>query len=472
MSEKWARPGRSGGNGTANPVDAIGGPLGGYVPPHSIEGELSVLGAMLLDREAIETATGILSAADFYRDGHQVLFEVFTTIYERDEPVDLVTVQEELKKRDKLEVIGGMAYLTSLLEAVPTISNVEYYSKIVEEKSIQRRLISAALEVVGLARGEVDDAVSLINQCQAVMMAVQGRAVGSGIHLTRAFEDHIEEAGEARQNPRPLIGQSTGLPSLDRITEGVKPGELTVVGADTSIGKSAYSLTVALNVAKASKPSDPKPVAVFSLEMRKERMTRRLLAMESGVSTWKQAHGMCTDADFTALHEAGERCFRAPLQVFDGIYTIEGIRSNLRRFVREHGHCSLCVVDYLQLMESTTKTDNREQEVAAFSKGLQRLAQEFNVPIMTGSQITISSSASPDKEPGLHQVRESRSIAHAADVVIFLHRERYLGDPATRPLSEPTQIIVAKNRDGETGRTTLAYLPRLTRFVEPTHDRQ
>ncbi len=390
-----------GGNGFGN-ADG-GGPLGAYVPPHSIEAEQSTLGAMLIERAAVEKVFEILDTEDFYRDAHQTLFDAITTLSERDEPIDFITVQNELKNRDKLDSVGGVAYLTALFDTVPTAANVEYYAKIVEEKATLRRLISASLEIIGSARGEVEDVGEVLDEAERAIFGVsQQRATAYFSPLRTLLLSVYERAEELSEMKSQISGLSTGIHDFDMITSGLQSTDLIIVAARPSMGKTSLCLSIAEHVALKEK----KPVAIFSLEMSKEQLALRMLCSQAQVNSHKLRTGHLSEDEWGMLAGVVQNMYEAPIFIDDATDTSAlTMRAKCRRLMAEHG-LGLIVVDYLQLMRSHRRTENRVQEIGEIARGLKSLGRELKVPVIALSQLSRAVESRENKRPMLSDLRE------------------------------------------------------------------
>lgn len=474
MAERGDYPTGSGGRGgyRDNRGDGGAGGIGAYVPPNSIEAEQSTLGAMLIERAAIEKACEILDKDDFYRDTHQTLFDVIRTLAERDQPVDLITVQEELKNRDKLDSIGGISYLTSLFETVPTAANVEYYAKIVQEKSILRRLIAAALEIIGISRGEIEDINEVIDQAERAIFSVSQQRTSQYFTQLRTLLvsvwDKAEELGELKKQ---ISGLSTGIHDFDMITSGLQNTDLIIVAARPSMGKTSLCLSIAEHVALKEK----KAVAIFSLEMSALQLALRMLCSQARINAHKLRVGHLSEDDWTSLAQVVDEMYEAPIFIDDQTETTAlTMRAKCRRLAAEHD-LGLIVVDYLQLMRSHRKTDNRTQEIGEIARGLKSLARELNVPVIALSQLSRAVEQRENKRPMLSDLRESGSIEAEADMVCFIYREAYykikeafdagsVDEVDDKPMEE-TEIIVGKHRNGPTGMVKVGFMPEFAKFV-------
>jgi len=457
-----------GGNGNG------GGPLGAYVPPHSIEAEQSTLGAMLIERTAVEKVFDILNEDDFYREGHQTLFDVITTLAERNIPVDLITVQEELKNRDKLELVG-LPYLLSLFETVPTAANVEYYAKIVKDKATLRRLVSASLEIIGAARGEVEDVDEVIDNAERAIFGVsQQRNTAYFSSLKTLLLSVYDKAEELSEMKSQISGLPTGIHDFDMITSGLQNTDLIILAARPSMGKSSFALTIAEHVALIEK----KPVAMFSLEMSKEQLALRMLCSQARVNSHRLRTGHMTEDEWGKLADVVQNMYEAPIFIDDATdASALTMRAKCRRLMAEHG-LGLIIVDYLQLMRSHRRTENRVQEIGEIARGLKSLGRELKVPVVALSQLSRAVESRENKRPMLSDLRESGSIEAEADMVCFLYREAYYkmkeafnvegegGERPERAAMEETEIIVGKHRNGPTGMVKVGFMPEFAKFVD------
>jgi len=463
--------GYNGGNAFGGPG---GGPLGAYVPPHSIEAEQSTLGAMLIERTAVEKVFEILDKEDFYRENHQTLFDVITFLAERDEPIDLVTVPNELKNRDQLDSIGGMAYLAALFDTVPTAANVEYYAKIVEEKATLRRLISASLEIIGSARGEVEDVGEVLDEAERSIFGVsQQRAVAYFSPLRTLLLSVYDKAEELSEMKSRISGLSTGIHDFDMITSGLQNTDLIIVAARPSMGKTSLCLSIAEHVAI----KEHKPVAIFSLEMSKEQLALRMLCSQAQVNSHKLRTGHLNEDEWTKLANVVQGMYEAPIFIDDATDTSAlTMRAKCRRLMAEHNGLGLIIVDYLQLMRSHRRTENRVQEIGEIARGLKSLGRELKVPVVALSQLSRAVESRENKRPMLSDLRESGSIEAEADMVCFLYREAYYkmkeafnvegGERPEMAEMEETEIIVGKHRNGPTGMVKVGFMPQYAKFVD------
>ena len=466
--------GGNGFGGNAFGSENGGGPLGALVPPHSIEAEQSTLGAMLIERSAVEKVFEILHKEDFYRDAHQTLYDVISLLAERDEPVDFITVQNELKNQDKLDTVGGIAYLTSLFDTVPTAANVEYYAKIVEEKATLRRLISASLEIIGSARGEVEDVGEVLDEAERAIFGVsQQRAVAYFSQLRTLLVDVYGKAEDMMETKAQISGLPTGIHDFDMITSGLQSTDLIIVAARPSMGKTSLCLSIAEHVALKEK----KPVAIFSLEMSKEQLALRMLCSQAEINSHKLRTGHLNEDEWGDLAKVVQNMYDAPIFIDDATDTSAlTMRAKCRRLMAEHNGLGLIIVDYLQLMRSHRRTENRVQEIGEIARGLKSLGRELKVPVIALSQLSRAVESRENKRPMLSDLRESGSIEAEADMVCFLYREAYYKmkeayntEGAERPerqAMEETEIIVGKHRNGPTGMVKVGFMAEYAKFVD------
>jgi replicative DNA helicase len=443
-----------------------------HVPPHSIEAEMSTLGSMMLDQHAIEKVAEILRADDFYREAHRILYEVILSLAERHIPVDLLTVQEELRRRDQLEEVGGLPALVQIVESVPTASNAEYYARIVEEKAILRRLIRAAHDILQLTDDPELELQDVIDRAEQAIFSVAQRRLGRYFSpIDRLLLQALEHIEQVQLSGRGILGIPTHFPALDYKTSGLQPSELIILAARPSVGKTALALNIAENVALR----ENRPVALFSLEMSREQLVQRMLCSQAGVSGNRIRHGTLTEEDWERLQIAAERLFRAPIFIDDtsGLSVLE-MRAKCRRLKAERNDLALIVIDYLQLIRSHgRRAENRNQEIGEIARALKGLARELEVPVLVLSQLSRAVERREEKRPILSDLRDSGSIEAEADVVIFIHRpNRHAddldeGEPREAGVipTEEVEIIIAKQRNGPTGKISLGFQPALSRFI-------
>ncbi len=436
----------------------------GRVPPNSVEAEISVLGAVLLSSDAANVALEKLHAEDFYRPAHQAIFEAVSILFNANDPIDAVTVTESLRRNDVLERVGGVGYLTELIDQVPSTSNVEHYVAIVEEHALRRRLMKVGGDVVNYATQTSESIQDVLDRAEQAVFQVAERRVGDGLApIDPLLGPAIEMAEERNRQGSDVTGLPTGFRDLDRKLAGLHPTNLVVVAARPAMGKTALALNMAQKIAVQGEP-----VAIFSLEMSREEVVTRMLCAEGRIDSQRLRTGRLTESDFTKLSNAASVLYKRPIFVDDSPgLTVTEIRAKCRRMRRRPG-LSLVIVDYLQLM-STPGGENRQQEIATISRSLKNLARELHVPIIAVSQLNRSLEAREDKRPRLADLRESGAIEQDADVVMFLYRHEYYHPEAveTKGIAE---VMVAKHRQGATGRVEMTFLPEFTLFSDMGRD--
>ncbi|HSO96089.1 MAG TPA: replicative DNA helicase [Acidimicrobiia bacterium] len=435
----------------------------GRVPPHNLEAEESLLGAMLLSRDAITAAveTGV-EASDFYKPAHTHLFDAVMSLYGQGEPVDPVTVAEELRRADLLDSLGGRATLLQLQAATPASANATHYAKIVNELALLRRLIGVAGDIAEMGYDDSQEVVETLDRAEALVFEVAERRVSeSMVKVSDALQETLDQLEALYDSSGDITGVPTGYTGLDHQLLGLQPSNLIVVAARPGAGKTSLALGAAANVAMEAR----KPVLFFSMEMGTLELTKRLLAGEARVDARRLQTGNIPEADWTRLSHAVGRLAEAPLFIDDNPHcTVMEMRAKARRTKARHGDLGLVVVDYLQLMTPMARrAENRQVEVAEISRGLKILARELDCPVMALSQLNRQLEYRADKRPMLADLRESGSLEQDADVVIFIYRDEiYNPDSDQRGTAE---IIVAKHRNGPTGTTRLAFVDRLTKFA-------
>ncbi|NLN79140.1 MAG: replicative DNA helicase [Armatimonadetes bacterium] len=447
------------------------------LPPQNLEAEQSTLGSMMLDRSALEKGMEILGAEDFYRPTHQEIFDSLISLAERDEPVDLITLQEELRRRGKLENCGGVEYLMALVSSVPTAAHIEHYSKIVEQKAILRRLIAAGTEIIGLAHGEDEDIDNITGRAEQLVFGVGQRRLGEYFKpITPLLNDAWDSITQRYHDKGVTSGVPTGFAKLDNMTSGLQPSDFVIIAARPSMGKTALALNLALNAATSAQQT----VAIFSIEMSAEQLVLRMLCMMARTNAHRLRTGYFGNDEWALLSEATGKLNNAQIFIDDSTdITHLGMRAKCRRLKAEHG-LSMVVVDYLQLMRSHKNTENRNQEISEIARGLKSLARELKVPVIALSQLSRAVEKREDKRPMLSDLRESGSIEAEADLVMMLYRPEYYqikevedtesvrgregeGGSAQRHV-EPTEILIAKHRNGPTGTVKVGFVKEFASF--------
>jgi len=448
-----------------------------YPTPQSVEAEQAVLGAMLLDRDAITTAAEILQVDDFYYEPHRYIYEAILTLFNRGEPTDLLTVAEELKRKGKLDECGGQPYLVKLMEVVPSVANIADYCRIVEEKAILRQLIQVAHQIVNWAYHHDGDLESLIDRAEAALFRVGQRRVGAQFQpLTELIRQTYDFLEQRSRQPGALLGIPTGFNELDEVLGGLHPSDLVIIAGRPSMGKTSFALSIAMNIATEQKL----PVAIFSLEMSKQQLVQRLLCARARVNLHRLRTGYLREHDFVRFTQAAHELYNAPLYIDDtpDLSPFE-IRAKARRLKASEG-LGCIIIDYLQLIRPPRRMENRVQEVTEVVRSLKSLARELNVPVVVLSQLSRSVEHRENKRPVLADLRDSGAIEAEADVVCFLFREDYY-ERKKKPVSpEPsfegfvederkpeffvTEVIIAKNRNGPVTTVEVAFVPRYALF--------
>ena len=427
------------------------------LPPQNLDAEQSVLGSLLIDRDAIIQVAPILKHEDFYQPSHCLIYQAINDLYTRQEPTDVVTLTDELIRRDKLESVGGVSYLTSLVSVVPTAVHVEYYARIVERTATLRRLIDAGTKVVGIAFREGIDTLEALDEAEQAVFDVSQNRVPRGFTpikdvLDELFDQMTEGGGR-------VLGVPTGFIGLDRVLGGLQRSDLIIIAARPSVGKTALALSMAYNAAVSHK----KIVGFISLEMSAQQIVQRLLASETGINSHRLRMGQINDDEWSAVSRAYGKLSEASVFIDDGgISTVNDVRTKARRLQAEYG-LDLLVIDYLQLMQSR-RSDNRVQEISEISRGLKQLARELDIPVVALSQLSRAVENRSDHRPLLSDLRESGSIEQDADVVMLIYREdRYDTETNRKGIAE---INIAKHRNGSTENVSLRFFEATTRFAD------
>ena len=436
------------------------------MPPHNMEAEQSVLGCMLLDKESVATATDFLKAEDFYADAHKEIFESMLDIYDHGDPVDLVTVTEQLRQRGTLEAVGGVAYISDLSMVVPSTANIRYYVSIVEEKSILRRLISVCNEIIKQSYEAREELDLIIDHAEKSIFQITQRNTSSDFEpIKTVLLETYARIEEMSKNKGRIIGIPTGFTDFDQKTSGLQPSDFILVAARPSMGKTSF----VLNIAQHAALHENVPVAIFSLEMSREQLVQRMLSSEANVELQKIRTGDLDEREWIKLVEAAGPLSQAPIYIDDtpGISAME-IRSKARRLKMEKG-LGMIIIDYLQLMTGRGRVENRQQEISEISRSLKALARELSVPVVTLSQLSRAPEARTDHRPMLSDLRESGAIEQDADVVVFIYRDEYYNpDTEKKNIAE---LIISKQRNGPTGTVELVWLGQFTKFAnyDKTH---
>jgi replicative DNA helicase len=431
-------------------------------PPYAPEAEISVLGGMLIDNDAVAKAIEIVDDTMFYREANRRVFRGMGRLFQRGQIVDPVTLGEELKKTDELDGVGGMAYIAELLDAVPTAANIEYHARIIRERALLRRLIEASSEIIrdSYESGERTVDEILDEAEQRIFQVAQQHERSGFVWIKKILYPTFEKIEQLQAAKGGITGVSTGYYDLDEMTGGFQKGDLVIIAARPSMGKTAFVTGVALQAAIASRT----PVALFSLEMSKEQLVQRMLCSEALVDLGRLMRGRLTDDDYVQLAQAAAHLNTAPVWIDDsGSLNVLEMRAKARRLKADQPELGMIIVDYIQLMNSAGKAENRVQEVSAISRGLKALAKELAVPILALSQLSRAPEQRTDHRPQLSDLRESGSIEQDADLVMFLYRPEYYhrDDPE---LHGKAELIIGKQRNGPTGLVNLYFRRECTRF--------
>jgi len=433
----------------------------GKIPPQNIDAEKSLLGAVLIDEETLADITEHVTLRDFYEKRHSIIYDAMMRLYEKRKPVDLLTLTDELKRKKELETVGGSAYLTELTNYVPTSAHAESYAEIVAQKAVRRRLIKASGEISEMGFNEDSTTQELLQQAEAELFAVSDQSLKQDlVSIETILTDSFDRMEELHRNKGQLRGVRTGYRDLDNMTAGLQRSDLIILAARPAMGKTTLVTNLAYNVATIAKQS----VIFFSLEMSKEQLVDRMLADASGVDAWNIRTGNLSEDDFSKLSDAMGEMAEAPIFIDDtpGVSVLE-MRTKARRAAHE-APLGLIIVDYLQLMQGSGRdSGNRVQEVSEISRGLKLLARELNVPVIALSQLSRSVESRTPQIPQLSDLRESGSIEQDADIVMFIYREAYYNPDTDR--ENITDLIIAKHRNGPTGKVELYFHPERLRFM-------
>jgi len=431
------------------------------IPPQNLDAEMSLLGAILIDEEVMADISDKLHAQDFYDKRHLLIFDAMMRLYEHHRPVDLLTLSDELTKKAELEIVGGSAYLTELTNYVPTAAHASTYAEMIAQKAIRRRLIKASTDIATLGYNEDQDISELLSSAESQLFAVSDTNTKQDlVSLEQILTESFDRMEELHRDGGKLRGIRTGWRDLDNITAGLQRSDLIILAARPAMGKTTLVTNLAYNVASKEK----KTVLFFSLEMSKEQLVDRMLAEAAGVDAWGIRTGKLSDDDFEKLSHAMGEMAEAPLFIDDtpGMTVLE-MRTKARREAHNNP-LGLIIIDYLQLMQGSGRGDgNRVQEVSEISRGLKLIARELNVPVIALSQLSRSVESRSPQIPQLSDLRESGSIEQDADIVAFIYRESYYNPETDR--QNITDLIIAKHRNGPTGKVELYFHPERLRFM-------
>jgi replicative DNA helicase len=434
------------------------------IPPQNLEAEQSVLGAMLLDRDAIARVVEALRPEDFYRDLHGTIYTAALELFERGEPVDLITITNRLAGMGKLEDVGGASYLASLPNTVPTAANADFYASIVLEKSMLRALISAGTQIASLGYEGMDDVTALIDQAERLVYGIAARRnVQDFQTIKEILKASFEKIDKRYQEKGTVTGIATGFTDFDMLTSGLQPADMVIIAARPSVGKT----TLATNIAQHAAMTNKSPVAIFSLETSKEQLVQRILCSEARVDNTKLRTGFLGDEDWRKLARAMGGLSEAPIFIDDSAtLSVMEMRAKSRKLMAEHG-LALIVIDYMQMIHSYKRAENRTQELSEIARGIKSLAKELDVPIIAISQLSRAVETMGQKRPMLSHLRESGELEQVSDLVVFLYREDYYDmEKAQRENKENIcEVIIAKHRNGPIGTIELYFHKEFSRFA-------
>ena len=433
------------------------------LPPQNIEAEQSVLGAILLENEILASAVEMLAPEDFYKDSHKKIFLAMLDLYKKNEPIDLITLTEQLSRKEQIEEIGGASYLSHIVNLVPTSANIKYHSKIVKEKSLLRNLIKTTTEIITMSYDESIEINELLDVAETKIFSLSEKTIrGSFVRIDNVVKDTIELVDKLYNKKELITGLPSGFTDLDMQTTGFHPGDLVVVGARPGMGKTSFCLNIAAYVGIEVKV----PVALFSLEMSKELIVLRMICSEAEVDSKSVRSGYHTKEDYRKLVNAAGRLAEAPIFIDDSFNTVLEMRAKARRLKAEHG-LGLIIVDYLQLMRGEGSYTAREQVISDISRSFKALAKDLKVPIIVISQLNRSCEQRGDnKRPIIADLRESGAIEQDADTILFLYRgDYYKAKDAEEGIAE---LDIAKQRNGPTGMINVTFLDKFTKFKNYT----
>jgi len=434
------------------------------VPPQDLEAEQYVLGGILIDPGALHLVAELLIPAHFYRDAHGLIFEAMLDLFESGEPVDLITLTHQLRKKNRLEQAGGATYLSALAEAVMTAANIASYARIVHEKALLRAVITKGAEIAARGYDASEDVERLLDDVErSIFELSQTRIKPAFFDLQTIIKKNFKTLEAAYQRKEVITGIPSGFKELDRLTSGFQPSDLIIVAGRPSMGKTAFALDVCRNAALKTGT----PVVIFSLEMSKEQLGMRMLCSQAKVDSSNARTGFLQEGDFARLIEAASVLSEAPVYVDDSqTLSVLEVRAKARRLMMDKG-IGLLVVDYLQLMRGRHRTESREQEISEISQGLKALAKELNIPVVALSQLNRQVESRSDRRPLLSDLRESGAIEQDADVIAFIYRDEVYNKSEDNPNKGTAEIILGKQRNGPLGTVKLTFINKYTRFETP-----
>ncbi|MBN2655315.1 MAG: replicative DNA helicase [Nitrospirae bacterium] len=433
------------------------------LPPQNLEAEQSVLGAIMLDSEALPKAIEILEEEDFYKESHRKIFRAAAELFNKGEAIDLITVTDLLRRNNEIDSVGGVAYLSQIINSIPTAANVRYHARIIREKALLRALIRTATQISTKVYEDSNDADEMVDYAEKMIFDIADKRTKTSFYEMKGIiKDTFKLIESLYQKKDAITGVPSGYKDIDELTSGFQPGDLIIIGARPGMGKTSFALNIAQHVALENK----EPVAIFSLEMSKEQLALRMLCSESMVDSSRVRKGFISKEDWPKLTNAGGRLAEAPLFIDDSAaISVLEVRAKSRRLKMEHGGLSMVIVDYLQLMRGRGNFERREQEISDISRSLKELAKDLKVPVIALSQLNRAVENRGDRRPTLADLRESGAIEQDADVIMFLYRDEVYNknNPASRGKAE---VIIAKQRNGPTDVVNLTFLADSTRFVD------
>jgi replicative DNA helicase len=433
------------------------------LPPQHIEAEQSVLGGILIENEAINRVTEILDADDFYREAHRKIFNALINLSERDEPADLITLTNELRKIDELDSVGGASYLASLIDSVPTAANIQYYARIVKEKAILRKLIQTSTEIITQSYEDRGDVEVFLDEAERSIFEISEKRVRPSFYPIREIvKESFATIEKLFKKKEAVTGVPSGFKELDRMTAGFQPSDLIIIAGRPSMGKTAFCLDIAEYAAIDNKI----PVAIFSLEMSKEQLVIRMLCSQAHVEGTRLRTGYLNESDWPKLTIAAGSLSESPIYIDDtAALSVLEMRAKARRLKADHG-LGMVIVDYLQLMKGRARVESRQQEISEISRSLKALAKELNIPVIAVSQLSRKTEERTGNRPQLSDLRESGAIEQDADLILFIYRDEVYNRDPDNPNRGTAEVIIGKQRNGPIGKIDLAFLDKFTTFKD------
>jgi replicative DNA helicase len=434
------------------------------LPPQNVEAEQSILGGILIENYAINRVMEVLEPDDFYRESHRKIYKALIDLSERNEPADSITLTNELRNNDHLDSVGGASYIVSLIDSVPTAANIEYYVKIVKEKSILRRLIQTSTEIITQSYEDRGDVEGFLDEAERAIFDISEKRVRPSFYpIKDVVKDSFKILERLYEKKELVTGVPSGFKELDRMTAGFQPSDLIIVAGRPSMGKTSFCLNVAQYAAIQKKI----PIAIFSLEMSKEQLGIRMLCSEAHVEGTKLRSGFLAESDWPRLTIAAGNLSDASIYIDDtAALTILELRAKARRLKTEQGGLGMVIIDYLQLMKGRTRVESRQQEISEISRSLKALAKELNIPVIAVSQLSRKTEERTGNRPQLSDLRESGAIEQDADLILFIYRDEIYNRAEDNPNKGKAEIIIGKQRNGPTGKVDLAFLDKFTTFKE------